>query len=169
MERVVFIMRGLPGSGKSSVAQHLAAEDCIVSMDDYWRLPEVRMTIAGGGQFDDTQLAAAVKWTREQFIELLDAGEDTIVVDNTATRFFEYAWFYNRAREAGCTVHILHVEAPLVDCIARQTHNVPLGKILEMRDRWEPVCSKDPVARVRALEEVLYGDLIDALEVPSDT
>jgi len=34
-ERIMYVMRGLPGSGKSSVAQQLVADGVIISADDF--------------------------------------------------------------------------------------------------------------------------------------
>jgi len=148
---IAVILRGLPGSGKSTVAHLFNHFGAIVSMDDFWR--EQVCT------FDSTRLQEAIRWTRNKLKEAIEAGAPFIAVDNTHTRLFEMERSLSMLKEAGYQVHILHVEAGLGSCILRQTHSVPEDKLLAMRDRWEPVCSKEAGARLRAVERMALASL----------
>ena len=163
--RKVIILRGLPGSGKSTIADLLTLPQLLVCMDDYWASPD--RGVGPEGTYNDTELQAAIQWARNKFSLLVgDPLAHTIVVDNTGTRLFEYAWFRNRAIENGLSVHIVHVEATIQECVERQIHGVPLGKVLDMRDRWEPVASKDPDRRIRELEEAAYASITKCWQRP---
>jgi predicted kinase len=132
MKRVI-IMRGLPGSGKSTVAK-LFERHHYVSMDLFW-------TKDGGEyEFDYARLNEAIAWVHQQFMNALreeGTGTDLIVVDNVNYAHQHFMPFVNAAREAGAVVHFVHVERPLVDL--ESSHGVPEDKILQMADKWEHI------------------------------
>lgn len=131
--KTVIILRGLPGCGKSSVAQ-LFGPHVLISMDKYW-------TRDGDPyKFDYTKLAEAVAWTHEQFMEALQAHEykvNLIIVDNVSYAKHHYKFFQEEAEKAHARVHFIHVERPLNDLASH--HNVPREKVFEMAARWERI------------------------------
>jgi len=88
----VYILRGISGSGKSSVCSRLAAgappgmAAVVASADDYF-------VVRGGGTyaFDVSLLAAAHAACRTTFEDALAAGAPVVIVDNTNTTVSEYA------------------------------------------------------------------------------
>ncbi|MAH51632.1 hypothetical protein CMI37_37795 [Candidatus Pacearchaeota archaeon] len=128
----VVILRGLPGSGKSTVEQLLVAHT-ILSMDAFWELG------GGGYKFRPSDIAEAIQWVRDDFIRALAARDELIVVDNTNTTMEEMAFYRREAKAAGYVVHIVHVEATVEDAASRGIHGVPKKKVEQMRARWEPV------------------------------
>lgn len=127
--RTVIIMRGLPGSGKSTVAKLFDGD--VVSMDDFW---------TKDGQpykFDKARINEAVQWTHDRFIELMDKDAELIVVDNTNTQKWEYEWFKTQAEEMGYIVHLVEAQRTVLDCHAACKHPVPFHKLMEMAERFE--------------------------------
>lgn len=136
MPKTVIILRGLPGSGKSSVCDLLDPHH-LVSMDLFW-------TKDGSAyNFDYGKLKEAIDWTHQQFIGALEAdypeASPLVVVDNVSYMKMHYEFFFEEARKRGCRVHVLHVERPLEECIVSTKHSVPADKIRQMHSKWEPL------------------------------
>jgi len=131
-KKSVIILRGLPGSGKSTFLQSFMLPHIHISMDHFW---------TKDGQpysFDYKRLAEAIEWTHKQFVEKLEAeGDLPIVVDNVSYAFEHYRFFWEEARKRGINVHIVHIERPFRECVRAGTHNVPVEKLLNMAEKWE--------------------------------
>jgi predicted kinase len=146
--RTVIIMRGLPGSGKSTVAK-LFHDAFIVSMDSFWIQPD------GTYKFDKSRINEAVQFTKDKFTSLMDVDTDLIVVDNTNTQEWEYEWFKRQAEEMGYAVHLVEVQRSILDCHAACTHQVHFLKILDMAERFERPASATLDNHVRQLMEIV--------------
>ena len=115
------IMRGIPGSGKSTVARWIAeAVPCsqVVSADDYFM-------VRGAYCFDRTKLPQA---HQECFLKAMHSvlcKTPMVVVDNTNTSAWEIAPYIMLAESHGMEVLILNVECPVDVARKRQTHGVP--------------------------------------------
>lgn len=139
----VFIMRGLPGSGKSSRAWCLRAERMptaqtskVVSADDFF------VALGRGAYaFDPTRVGDAHAWCKGIFIDCLLSGVECVVLDNTNTQLWEFADYLHLAALLGYEVEVVDLfDGGLSDeaLAARNTHGVPLKSIQAMRARWEP-------------------------------
>lgn len=126
MTRTVIILRGLPGSGKTSIVKYF--EPCgYVSMDLFW---------GEDYAFDHTKLREAVEWTHKKFTALLDSFEhQTIVVDNVSYKKEHFAFYLDEAKKRDCRVHVLHLERPLNELSS--VHGVPFDTILRQAESWE--------------------------------
>jgi predicted kinase len=129
------ILRGLPGSGKSTVAA-LFGNHVTVSLDEFWMTtdPETDELVY---RFDRSRLKEAIEWSHQRFLDYAEQGETLIVVDNTHTQHREYQWWIEMAIQFEYDVHVLHVEC-LPHDLLRNTHGVPTQKLLEMKERWQP-------------------------------
>ena len=177
---VVAIMRGLPGSGKSSLTRRLidawqcayANGDAVVcSADSFFdagaglsrrRLQELAAAPGAPSSvyrlaFDRTKLGAAHAHCREQFTDGTRSGCGLVVVDNTNTTLEEYAFYRRAARQAGYEVLVLEVlgsraaRGHIDQLFARNTHGVPLAVLHSMYDRWQPDVHSPAVVRLRPL------------------
>lgn len=130
----VIIMRGLPGSGKSTKARSYGGT--IVSADDYF--------MSGGEyRFDPAKIGAAHADCKRKFEEALKRGDSIIVVDNTNTMSWEYQPYADMAKRYGYEVEIDAVGDATPSALLpqqlsdRNLHGVPPASIEKMVQRWE--------------------------------
>ena len=125
------IMRGIPGSGKSSC--------CLLGPkyggDDYFMLtPNLY-------HFDQEQLGAAHRWTQWRVAAACQRGMSTIYADNTNTTWKEIKPYIEIAQEFCYKVVFKTPETSWafdVDtCYLKNTHRVPKDVIQKMYDRFQ--------------------------------
>ena len=147
----MIIIRGIPGSGKSSIAEEYASKGyAVLSTDDYF-------TDANGLYvFDGSKISIAHAWNRGRARLLLSAGILNIVIDNTNTQAWEYSTYIDLAKTHKYDVKIIRVIAVNKDgdeiqranfYSANNRHNVPLDVITKMIARF----TDDPI------EEITYN------------
>jgi predicted kinase len=124
---VLYILRGVPGSGKSTVAKSLVKEECVCEADQYFIDP-----CTGEYHFDFRKLGIAHEFCRTKCVELMRKGEPKIVVSNTNTSEKEFAPYVEMAADNGYLVYFLVVENRHGGV---NQHGVPDDKITQMKDR----------------------------------
>lgn len=125
----VTILSGVPGSGKSTIANSLSGV-VICSADDYF-------VVNGNYQFDPSQLPKAHSSCLRSFINALGDGCPSVVCDNTNTTAVEIAPYYAVAVAYGYQVEIVTVmvaDDKLGLCAERNKHQVPLKSIQRMTE-----------------------------------
>jgi predicted kinase len=160
MPRAV-IVRGLPGSGKSTWVfkrfedQIIAGKMIHASADNYFYKEdpdygEIRPSASGAGivvtpgyryEFNPALLPQAHAECQKTFIKALSSGKD-VVLDNTCSQIWEYMNYVLMAVAMGYDVEILSMQLPqtLEEAkllFERQQHGVPLDIFLKMWWRWE--------------------------------
>eukprot|EP00939_MAST-03C_sp_MAST-3C-sp1_P004425 g4425.t1 len=135
----VFIMRGIPGSGKSYLAKSIAAEhenSVVCSADDYFIDEKT-----GKYNFDFRKLQQAHAQCMTRYLDALLARSPAIIVDNTHTRLWEYSHQEKIARLSGYALEVREIECPNKQvaefCAKRNGHEVPLKNVLKMWRRFE--------------------------------
>lgn len=123
----LYLVRGLPGSGKSTFAQTLAhALLCPhVEADFYFERTGTYKWVAEEVRF-------AHKWCQEKTEHYLRAGED-VVVSNTFTTEKELEWYVDKGREYGYFITVLVAENRHG---SRSVHDVPETTMEKMRRRF---------------------------------
>ena len=126
MEKVLYIVRGIPGSGKSTFAKTLGGQH--YEADMYFIDEE------GNYKFDGTKIKDAHKWC-QSFVETNMVLEyPKIVVSNTFTQEWEMKPYMDLAKEHGYKVFTIVVENRHD---GKNVHNVPEDKIEQMANRFE--------------------------------
>lgn len=137
-KKTVYIMRGLPGSGKNwyveknILPKHPDAVVC--SADDYHMLDGVYNWKAERSGYAHTTC-------KNKFFNAVRAGKPVVVVNNTNTTVKEMMDYYRTARECHYEVHIVHMDVPVSVSSVRNVHSVPTESIQRMNDRFASVPS----------------------------
>jgi predicted kinase len=123
-------MRGIPGSGKSGLAELLAgARKAIASADHYFDMK---------GKFAPAELGIAHKFCQDQFMKFIATGEPMIVVDNTNIKRRDFEFYTTTAKDNGyAVVTVIAEEMDPKVCFARNQHAVPLATIERMAATFE--------------------------------
>jgi predicted kinase len=130
----VIVLRGLPGSGKSTHATQLAEgararglTTAMVSADDFF------VEIGGGTfAFDVTKLAEAHGTCFRRFLDFLAAGTALVVVDNTNTSAVEISPYMLAAQAFGYEAKIVELACTVAAATSRNQHGVPAASIAAM-------------------------------------
>jgi NEDD4-binding protein 2 len=138
----VYILRGIPGSGKSTIAQTIRRKcgvACgVVSADDYYATPD------GGYDFrpeDIGKAHAACYLDALRVVYQMDSLWDTapqpgasLVVDNTNIEAWEIAPYVSLAQARGYDHLIINRDVPPEIAIARGIHGVPPERVRAMAE-----------------------------------
>lgn len=138
--KTLYIMRGLPGSGKSAVAEVLAPGN-VYAADDFPGLYGKDMS------FNPSLLGKAHAATQSKVMEAMDRGEPKISLANTNTQHWEMAPYVKAAQEKGYYVTFVHVEGTVAPTgsSTKNIHGVPDEALSRMKARFEPF---DPARRL---------------------
>ena len=134
MGKVLILLRGLPGSGKSSFANLIWSSFVICEADQFFYDAE------GNYNFDPSKLKEAHKYCRDKVESFMLDNEKNpqfypeIIVSNTFTREWEMEEYFKLANKYGYKVVSLIIENRHG---GKNVHGVPDSKINEMRNRFE--------------------------------
>ena len=157
MEKELIIMRGVPASGKSYIANELAGDTGgVFSADDFHIDPKT-------GKYDwkYENVKDAHKWNHNRVKEAIGQGLSPIEIDNTHTRKWELSALKPLIEVAQSNGYDVRIEEPNpnwyhwdtafdVDALHKrnkQTHNVPYETIKKMVDNYEPNITVDDILK----------------------
>ena len=120
----LIIIRGLPGSGKTTFANLLTNVVC--EADDYFYKDGVY-------QFDREHLKEAHRQCQTKVFQAMQANVPIIAVSNTAVRRWEMEIYYGFAISFGYEVTEITMSGKLYKSI----HGVPDEVIERMKETWE--------------------------------
>jgi len=132
------LMRGLPGSGKSTKAKRLAGHSGqVFSTDDYFT------DVEGNYNYKREQVGTAHKWNQRRALAAFDAKIPVIVIDNTNTTLREMRAYLPHIEQAKLRGYQFRVEESdthwrfdIDELFKRGTHNVPRDVLQKMFDRY---------------------------------
>ena len=126
----LFLLRGLPGSGKTTLAEMLM-RDCDYphnEADMYF------VDTTGYYNFNPAEIHKAHMWCKDHTEFDMMAGRSPVVVANTFTMDWEMEDYYKLAETYGYRVHSIVVENRHGGV---NEHGVPEEKIQQMRNRFQ--------------------------------
>jgi predicted kinase len=132
--KILTLVRGLPGSGKSTFAKTITNKFSICEADKFFYDGE------GNYNFDGSKLRQAHEWckneveTRMKDNQLNAQFYPEIVVSNTFTQEWEMEAYYKLAEQYGYEVFSIIVENRHGGV---NKHGVPAEKLEQMRNRFE--------------------------------
>jgi predicted kinase len=128
----VFILRGIPGAGKSRLTKRLKKnrkDAAVVSADDFF------VDYDGVYRFDPSRLGEAHSYCLFSFLEWVERRKRTVIVDNTNTTAVEIAPYAALALAHGYNVQIITIKANAREAARRNVHGVPVETVLRMAKR----------------------------------
>ena len=128
----LFLVRGLPGSGKSAIAKNLATE--VAEADQFFVSPET-----GRYEFDPSKLSQAHNYCQVKALNSVQSG-NSVAVANTFTQAWEMAPYVIATKELGARLVVVDVfdgGMTDVELAMRNEHGVSEYIIANMRLRWE--------------------------------
>lgn len=126
----LFLLRGLPGSGKSSLAKALST-----AMSGHVEADMFFINHKGEYNFDASKLKEAHEWCRKETEDYMKPhGFDTVIVSNTFTQEWEMKPYYELAEKYGFVVFSLIVENRHG---GENKHDVPTEVLDKMEKRFK--------------------------------
>ncbi len=128
----LILVRGLPGSGKSTIGQSLQTALGYVHIEaDMYHMKD------GEYQFDPTKVKEAHLWCQLETMKALAYGH-FVVVSNTFTTLQELEPYLLVAKALQRSVRIVEALGSWGNI-----HNVPAEVLQRMADRWEDLTTQD--------------------------
>lgn len=125
------LIRGLPGSGKSTMAKALARAGF-----EHFEADTYHMNNEGDYCFDRANAKAAHEWCQQETRKALERGKQ-VVVSNTFIQLWEMVPYFDMAKVLGIEPNVLEAKGNW-----QNVHAVPAEVMANMRERWETISNK---------------------------
>jgi len=125
---IVTILRGLPGSGKSTYCKEALVRlpnTVVCSADDFFM-------IGGEYKFNPELLPQAHAECLHRYVSAVRARKELIIVDNTNILAVEIAPYYALAEAYKANVEVITINCPIEVARERNIHGVPSETMEEM-------------------------------------
>ena len=127
----LFLLRGLPGAGKTTLANSIGGS--------WYEADHFFLNEKGEYEFNASNLKAAHEWCRQVVEESMSNWnginpDEKIIVSNTFTQAWEMQPYYDLAEKYGYRVYSLIVENRHGGV---NEHGVPEDKLIQMKNRFE--------------------------------
>jgi len=133
--KILYIIRGISGSGKSTMAQELGKNGKVFSTDDFFM-------VNGKYEYDPEGLTYAHWWNMGRTEEAMKQSISPIVIDNTNTQAWEAKPYVQMALKYGYQIEIKEPNTPwkfdAEELAKKNKHNIPKEAIEKMIKKWEP-------------------------------
>jgi len=147
-QKVLYLLRGPSGVGKSTKAKELGISGTTLSTDDFWMKD-------GKYIFDPLRIAEAHQWNQSRARECLKKSVSPVIIDNTNINAWEMKPYVYMAQEFGYQIQIVPVEVKNTpqELAKRNKHGVPENVIQEMIQKYNPNVSIRDILRSKSPHE----------------
>jgi len=131
-KKIVVIMRGVPGSGLSTVANGIVGINGVVHSTDSFFMRN------GKYVFDGSRLNEYHQANFEAFVRSIQDGKQRIIIDNTNIKLGNFRGYVLKAKANG--YEVVEVRIPFPDpevAAARNVQGIPLYAIQRMMQQFE--------------------------------
>jgi predicted kinase/2'-5' RNA ligase len=139
-KKTMYIMRGLPGSGKSSLADSIVGNGVKFGADDYFEQD-------GEYKFDHDKLPNAHLWTQRRASDAAKIGTSPIVIDNTNVTRHDIKPYVQIAKDNGYDIQIAMPKTPWMtdasELAKRNQHGASQEVIENMMEQWSPNVTRE--------------------------
>ncbi|KRT83513.1 hypothetical protein AMK59_3142 [Oryctes borbonicus] len=167
--RIVIILRGPPGSGKTFLAKLIKDKEVenggsaprILSLDDYFMVEQEKEVEVDGKKTQVKEMVYEYEECMENTyrVSLFKAFKKTItdgyfpfiIVDNVNDKVKYFGEMWSFAKQNGFQVYICQLEFDLATCTKRNIHNRSEGEIQKLITGWEPTPSHHPTLDATSL------------------
>jgi predicted kinase len=129
-QQELIIVRGVPGSGKSTIAQNLLKQkiqDCAhIEADDYF------LNESGVYHYNKHLIQDAHNWCEKQTKQMLQHGW-TVIVANPFIKIWEMQPYFDMAKSLKLACRVIEAKGKF-----RNTHFVPNEVVVKMQNGYEP-------------------------------
>ncbi|XP_072927564.1 2',3'-cyclic-nucleotide 3'-phosphodiesterase [Hemitrygon akajei] len=136
----LFILRGLPGSGKSTIAKQITEKyseiSAIASADDFKIIPQVDDSEADSSRYNKLD---------QKIQQWFEEDKKVIVVDDTHHDLKRLDYLFNLAKDKDYIVFIVNCkmeESNNLQCMVKNSH---WGVSMELMERLEPILKKNVI------------------------
>ena len=128
----VYIMVGLPGSGKSTWIKNNLPKDIEIINQDAIRVELGIMDNVDDKKIGDKQQEKEVSRINDERVEKLIKDRKDFVIDNTNVKVGRVENYYNRLKKVGANVKIILVDTDAKTCYDRRKKDIPENVINQM-------------------------------------
>ncbi|GJQ64991.1 hypothetical protein Trydic_g7153 [Trypoxylus dichotomus] len=167
--RIVIILRGPPGSGKTFLAKLIKDKEVenggsaprILSLDDYFMVEQEKEVEVDGKKTQVKEMVYEYEQCMENTyrVSLFKAFKKTItdgyfpfiIVDNVNDKVKYFGEMWSFAKQNGFQVYICQMEFDLATCTKRNIHNRSESEIQKLITGWEPTPNHHPILDATSL------------------
>ena len=143
-QKIAVIMRGPPGSGKSSFVEMLLST---CPMTAVHAIDDLHKDADGNFVWNEPKSRALYILNFANFVKSCAVGIPVVVCDCINIRLSDFESYLEAAREFGYKAYVVTPDMPLsIVAEARNSHGVSREQIEEMKSNWEHWPSKEHIS-----------------------
>lgn len=135
MKKLLRLIRGLPGRGKSTLAQQILLSNCDPDIDipSAWFEADMYFLDTNGKYvYNKSKISLAHRWCRDEVQRCMESEVDEIIVSNTFCERWEAEPYFEMAEHYGYEVQIVTLVSSF-----KSVHDIPEANFTHMKERFQ--------------------------------